>query len=42
MIEAEPDISKVRKGIASIQKTLRELLAIASKEDGGTPPRLGL
>jgi hypothetical protein len=42
MIEGEPDISKVRKGIASVQATLSELLAIASKEGGGTPPRPGL
>jgi hypothetical protein len=40
MIEAEPDISKVREGIASVQSTLKELLEIANKSSPS--PRLGL
>jgi hypothetical protein len=41
MIEAEPDISKVREGIVSIKSTLKELLEIANKLSA-PPPRLGL
>jgi hypothetical protein len=40
MIEAEPDIAKVRVGITSVQATLNELLEAAKKE--APPPRLGL
>ena len=38
MVEAEPDIAKVREGIASVQSTLKELLEVAQKE---AKPRSG-
>ena len=41
MIEAEPDIAKVREGVASVQSTLRELLELAKKEPAPSS-RLGL
>lgn len=31
LLEAEPDLAKVRIGVASVEKTLKELLEIARK-----------
>ena len=34
LVEAEPDLAKVRTAVASVENTLKELLALAKKAAG--------